>query len=141
MQYINRLPCEVVRCVPNLNCHLLLPSLQKRNTIIIKHTQKIRELLRNIKFPQRLSLPWAVLFTTIFWPSSLFHLIEGSGLPLALQRSVTLSPSRTIISLDVNASSIFGGTTENVKILLGYMRFFSSNFLIPVIKINQVCVI
>uniref|UniRef100_A0A1B0C1Z0 Uncharacterized protein n=1 Tax=Glossina palpalis gambiensis TaxID=67801 RepID=A0A1B0C1Z0_9MUSC len=43
-------------------------------------------------------------------PSSRFHLIEGSGLPFALHLKVTLSPSRIITSLDVKASSIFGGT-------------------------------
>uniref|UniRef100_A0A1A9V7E2 Uncharacterized protein n=1 Tax=Glossina austeni TaxID=7395 RepID=A0A1A9V7E2_GLOAU len=47
-------------------------------------------------------------------PSSRFHLIEGSGLPFALHLKVTLSPSRIITSLDVKASSIFGGTVQKI---------------------------
>lgn len=58
-------------------------------------------------------LPSSVLLMTILWLSSRFHLMDGSGLPFALQRSVTLSPSRTMTSLEVSASSIFGGTARS----------------------------
>lgn len=46
----------------------------------------------------------------IFELSSRFHLTAGSGLPVALHISVTLTPSRTTMSVDVTASSMFGGT-------------------------------
>lgn len=59
-------------------------------------------------------LPSSVLLMTILWLSSRFHLMDGSGLPFALQRSVTLSPSRTMTSLEVSASSILGGTARSV---------------------------
>lgn len=60
----------------------------------------------------QLNLPSSVLLMTILWLSSRFHLIDGSGLPFALQRRVTLSPSRTMTSLEVSASSMFGGTVR-----------------------------
>lgn len=44
--------------------------------------------------------------------SSRRHLIAGSGLPVARQRNVTFAPSRTITSLEVVESSIFGGTAK-----------------------------
>lgn len=60
----------------------------------------------------QLNLPSSVLLMTILWLSSRFHLMDGSGLPFALQRRVTLSPSRTMTSLEVSASSMFGGTVR-----------------------------
>lgn len=42
--------------------------------------------------------------------SSLFHLTVGIGLPEARQRSVIFEPSLTITSLELNESSMFGGT-------------------------------
>lgn len=56
--------------------------------------------------------PFKFLAMDIFELSSRRHLIAGSGLPVALHRSVTLAFSRTITSLDVVESSMFGGTAE-----------------------------
>lgn len=36
--------------------------------------------------------------------------MSGLGLPVARQRSATLDPSRTVTSLELNSSSILGGT-------------------------------
>lgn len=62
--------------------------------------------------------PAWVLLIDIFVLSSLFHLIDGIGLPVARHFNVTFDPSRTITSLDVIASSIFGGTVMSLEILL-----------------------
>lgn len=65
-------------------------------------------------------LPTNDLFIAIFSIESRFHLTTGVGLPLALQRSVTFDPSRTIKSLELNESSIFGGTiVESSEIVIG----------------------
>lgn len=45
--------------------------------------------------------------------SSRFHLTVGVGLPVALHLRVTLEPSRTITSLELSESSMFGGTGTN----------------------------
>lgn len=50
----------------------------------------------------------------IFELLSRFHLTDGTGLPDARHFNVTFAPSRTTTSVDVNASSIFGGT-RNIK--------------------------
>ena len=55
------------------------------------------------------------LFTFIFVLSSRFHLIVGWGEPCALHFKVTLEPSRTITSLELNESSIDGGTLKEKK--------------------------
>lgn len=55
-------------------------------------------------------LPIVVLLIVIFSIESLFHLTTGGGLPCARHRNVKLLPSRTITSLELNESSIFGGT-------------------------------
>lgn len=48
----------------------------------------------------------------IFELSSRFHLMVGLGEPLARHVRVTLAPSRTITSLELNESSIVGGTVN-----------------------------
>lgn len=48
----------------------------------------------------------------IFELSSRFHFTDGIGLPVARHLSVTLAPSRITTSVDVNESSIFGGTAK-----------------------------
>lgn len=53
----------------------------------------------------------------IFVLSSLFHLTVGSGDPVALQTRVSFEPSRTITSLLLWESSIFGGTENNKNTL------------------------
>lgn len=55
-------------------------------------------------------VPFRLLPRVILELSSRRHLIAGSGLPDARQRNVTFAPSRTITSLDVIESSMFGGT-------------------------------
>lgn len=50
----------------------------------------------------------------IFSMESRFHLTTGVGLPDALQRNVTFEPSRTITSLELSESSMFGGTIYDV---------------------------
>lgn len=57
----------------------------------------------------------SVLLIMILWLSSLFHLTLGCGEPVALQVSVSLAPSRTITSLLLSESSIFGGTETKTK--------------------------
>lgn len=47
--------------------------------------------------------------------SSRFHLTVGCGLPVARHFNVTLDPSRTITSLELSESSIFGGTEITLK--------------------------
>lgn len=50
--------------------------------------------------------------------SSRFHLTLGIGLPVARHLSVTFDPSRTMTSLELRESSMFGGTVgKNSKIL------------------------
>lgn len=50
--------------------------------------------------------------------SSRFHLTVGIGLPVARHLSVTFDPSRTMTSLELRESSMFGGTVDkNSKIL------------------------
>lgn len=51
----------------------------------------------------------------IFELSSRFHFTVGVGLPVARHFSVTFDPSRTIISLELSESSIFGGTVHEKK--------------------------
>lgn len=55
-------------------------------------------------------LPTSDLFIEIFSIESRFHLTVGVGLPIARHRSDTFEPSRTITSLELNESSMFGGT-------------------------------
>lgn len=55
-------------------------------------------------------LPIVVLLIVIFSNESRFHLTTGGGLPCARHRNVKLFPSRTITSLELRESSIFGGT-------------------------------
>lgn len=59
------------------------------------------------------NLPTSDLFIEIFSIESRFHLTVGVGLPLARQRNDTFEPSRTITSLELNESSMFGGTVDN----------------------------
>lgn len=54
--------------------------------------------------------PECPLLMEIFELSSRFHLMVGLGEPLARHVSVTLAPSRTITSLELNESSMVGGT-------------------------------
>lgn len=63
-------------------------------------------------------LPTSDLFIAIFSIESRFHLTVGVGLPDARHRSVTFEPSRTITSLELSESSMFGGT----RILFGRKR-------------------
>lgn len=44
-----------------------------------------------------------------------FHLTEGAGLPVARHFSVTFVPSRATTSVDVMASSMFGGTAREKR--------------------------
>lgn len=55
-------------------------------------------------------LPFKFLVIDILELSSLFHFIDGVGLPEARHLKVTFELSRTIKSLDVIESSMFGGT-------------------------------
>lgn len=57
-------------------------------------------------------MPFANL---IFELSSRFHLTDGSGDPVALQLSVILAPSLTVVSLELELSSMFGGTVIKEK--------------------------
>lgn len=59
--------------------------------------------------------PFKFLPRDIFELSSRRHLIAGSGLPVALHRNVTFAFSRTITSLEVVESSMFGGTAWEVR--------------------------
>jgi hypothetical protein len=59
-----------------------------------------------------------------FFFLSTHHRIVGDGLPCALHLSVTFAPSRTTTSVDVCASSIFGGTGSENNIF--YVCFVST---------------
>lgn len=59
---------------------------------------------------ERSDLPTSDLFIAIFSMESRFHLTTGVGLPDARHRNVTFEPSRTITSLELSESSMFGGT-------------------------------
>lgn len=61
-------------------------------------------------------LPTSDLFIAIFSIESRFHLTTGDGLPDARHRNVTFEPSRTITSLELSESSIWGGTKHLHKI-------------------------
>lgn len=52
----------------------------------------------------------APVCSKICFPSSLLHMIRGSGCPVASHVSVALSPSVTVVSPLVFSSSISGGT-------------------------------
>ena len=54
--------------------------------------------------------PISDLLIAILELSSLFHFTVGVGLPVALHLSIMFSPSRTIMSLELSESSMFGGT-------------------------------
>lgn len=55
--------------------------------------------------------------------SSRFHLTVGIGLPVARHLSVTFDPSRTMTSLELRESSMFGGTVgNNFKHFIQYRR-------------------
>lgn len=46
--------------------------------------------------------------------SSRFHLTVGVGKPVATQVKVSFAPSRTMMSLLLRESSIFGGTVDRI---------------------------
>lgn len=60
-------------------------------------------------------LPTSDLFIAIFSIESRFHFTTGNGLPDARHRNVTFEPSRTITSLELSESSIWGGTKKRKK--------------------------
>lgn len=60
-----------------------------------------------------LGLPISDLLIAILELSSRFHFTVGAGLPVARHLSVMLAPSRTIISLELNESSMLGGTARD----------------------------
>lgn len=62
------------------------------------------------KFHNLYDLPTSDLFIVIFSNESRFHFTIGIGLPDARHLRLTFDPSRTITSLELNESSIFGGT-------------------------------
>lgn len=101
-------PYEAARCAPVPESRPPGRSLQQREMVAFGEMVSTR--WSGIQW--QLNLPSSVLLMTILWLSSRFHLIDGSGLPFALQRRVTLSPSRTMTSLEVSASSMFGGTVR-----------------------------
>lgn len=77
------------------------------------------------------ALPDNDLLMFILVLSSRFHLTLGVGDPVALQVNVSLDPSRTITSLLLIESSIFGGTRINKN----YVSKRRNNLLI--LKINS----
>lgn len=73
-------------------------------------------------------LPFKFLVIDIFELSSLFHFIDGVGLPEARHLNVTFELSRTIKSLDVIESSILGGTeikSKQIKKINKKITFFN----------------
>lgn len=104
-------PYEAARCAPVPESRPPGRSLQQREMVAFGEMVSTR--WSGIQW--QLNLPSSVLLMTILWLSSRFHLIDGSGLPFALQRRVTLSPSRTMTSLEVSASSMFGGTVREER--------------------------
>lgn len=85
------------------------------------HTKKLFINLVNIKYTFYY-LPISDLFMFIFALSSRFHLTVGIGLPVARHLSVMFDPSRTITSLELNESSMFGGTATKNKCLVNPHR-------------------
>lgn len=61
-------------------------------------------------------LPIKDLLIAILELSSRFHLMVGVGLPVALHFNVMLAPSRTMMSLELSESSMFGGTAIICKL-------------------------
>lgn len=57
--------------------------------------------------------PVSDLLIDILELSSRFHFTSGAGLPVALHLSIMFSPSRTIMSLELSESSMFGGTARD----------------------------
>lgn len=77
------------------------------------------------------NLPTSDLFIEIFSSESRFHFTVGVGDPVARQRSVTFEPSRTITSLELNESSMFGGTIYHnmvhLTLIVGFYYVSKSN--------------
>lgn len=58
----------------------------------------------------------------------LFHLIDGVGLPEARHFNVTFEPSRATTSVDVNESSIFGGTANKNRTDIHHFQISLTSF-------------
>lgn len=85
--------------------HIVFGATGKRDAEDGQATTKRWELLCR--------LPDNVLLIVILVLSSRFHLTLGVGDPVALQVNVSFAPSRTMTSLLLRESSMFGGTVTS----------------------------